>query len=48
MALAHLETISKLELLLAAVPEQGARQLNQSDVVGYFLVVSDQDRPALA
>ena len=41
-----LETISKPELPLAAVPEQGARQLDQAHVVGGLLVVAHQYRPA--
>ncbi len=42
-----LETISKPEVPLSAVPEQCAGQLDQAYIVGHLLVVAHQDRPAL-
>ena len=38
-----LETISKPDLPLAAVPEQRAGQLDEADVVGCLLVIAHQD-----
>lgn len=35
-----------MELVASAVPEQGAGELDESEVVGGVLVVADEDRPA--
>src|SRR5664280_1669686 len=40
-------SVVALELVVAAVPEQGAGELDEAEVVGGLLVVADQQRSAL-